>query len=114
MPRDFTKNTGWGRADNNKYPRELFASPLITHRQTSTIHRHMKKLKPTLASLFGLLPTFILTDIEIWVSGLKHCDDFKPVISRINTMYKPVLFAIPHCLWTPYHKFRFFRWYNDS
>ena len=37
-PHDFTKNTGWGRSDNKKYPREFFALPLITHLRTITMH----------------------------------------------------------------------------
>ena len=62
-PHEFTKNTGWGCADNKKYPRELFASPLNTHLHTSTLHRHPKWLKPNQELLFDLLPTVILTDI---------------------------------------------------
>ena len=62
-PHDFTKNTGWGRVDNKKYPHELFASPLNTHYFTSTLHSHPKLLKPSKASLFYLLLTEILTDI---------------------------------------------------
>ena len=53
-------------------------------------------------------------DILIWVSGLKHRDKFKHVVSCINTMYSSVLFEIPHDLWTPYHNFGFFRWYNEA
>ena len=51
-------------------------------------------------------------DIEIWLSGLEHRNNFKPVVSRINTMCNPILFAIPHNLWTPYQNFRVFSWYN--
>ena len=113
-PRDFTKNTGWGCANNKKCPHRFFASPLNTHRRTSTLHRHTERLQPIQASLFDILPTVILTDIEIWVSGLKHRDKFKSGVSRINSMYKPVLFTIPHEAWTPYHNFGVFRWYNEA
>ena len=113
-PRDFTTNTGWGRADNKKYPREFFASPLNTHRRKSTLHRHSKRLKTSQASLFYLLHTDILMNIEIWVSDLKHLDKFKPVVSRINTMCNPILFTIPHYLWTTYQRFGIFRLYNEE
>ena len=109
MPREFTKNTGWGRSNNKLDPRELFASPLNTNPRTSTLHWHRKQLKPSQASLFDLLPTVILTDIEIWVSGLERRDNFKPVVSHINTMYNPIIFVISHDLWTPYHNFGVFR-----
>ena len=113
-PRNFAKNAGWGRADHTKGPLELFPLPLNTHRRTSTLNRHMKQPKPTEASLFDLLPIVILVDVEIWVSGLKHRDAFKAVVSRINSMYNPVLFVIPPELWTPYHNFRVVRWYNEG
>ena len=88
-------------ADQNKFPRELFPSPLKTHLRTSTLHCYPKRLKPTEASLFDLFPTVILTDIEIWVSGLEHRDKFKAVVSRLNYMYNPILFVIPPEPWTP-------------
>ena len=103
-PHDFTKNTGWVCANNNKFPRELFESPLNTHFHTSTLQFHTKRLKTTQVSLFYLLPAAILADIEIWVSGLEHRDKFKPVILRINNSYNPIIFAIPHDLWTPLKK----------
>ena len=53
-------------------------------------------------------------DIEIWVSGLENLDNFKPVVLNINTMCNPILFTIPHELWTPYLNFGFFRWYNEE
>ena len=54
---DFTKIKGWGRADNKKYPRELFASTLNTHRFKSNPQCHSNQLNPSQASLFDLLPT---------------------------------------------------------
>ena len=105
-PHDFTKNTGWVCANNNKCPRELFESPLNTHFRTSTLQFHTKRLKTTQVSLFYLLPAAILADIEIWVSGLEHRDKFKAVVSRINSMYNPIIYAITHELWTPYQNFR--------
>ena len=53
-PPNFTKKIRW----------------LHTNHKTSTLHRHTKLLKPTEASLFDILPTVVLTDIDIWVSGL--------------------------------------------
>ena len=114
MPREFTKNTGWGRANNKKHPREFFASPLNMHHHTRTLHHNTKRLKPAEESSFDLLPTVILTDIEIWVPGLKHCDKFKAVVSQINSMYNPVLFSITHDLCKPYHNFGVFQWYNEA
>ena len=96
------------------HPREFFASPLNTPRHTITLQRHTKKLKPSQASLLYLLPTVIPTDIEIWLSGLEHRDNFKPIILRINTMYNSIPFTIPHDLWTPYHNFGVFCWCNEE
>ena len=45
--------------------------------------------------------------------GLGHFDQFNHIISRLNSMFNPVLFAISYELWTPYHNFRAFRWYNQ-
>ena len=63
MPCEFSKNTGWGRVDNNQFRREFISLQNNTHCLTSTLHRHPKKLKPTEASLFDILPTVILTYI---------------------------------------------------
>ena len=82
---NFAKNTRWGHTDHTK----------------STLHHHPKKLNPTEASLFDILPTVILTDIEIWVYGLNHCDKLKAVVSRITLIYNTILFTITHELWTP-------------
>ena len=82
--------------------------------RTSTLHRHMKQLNPTKASLFDILHTVILMDIEIWLSGLKHCDKFNAVALRINSIYSPVIFVIIQELWKTYHNFGFFYWYNQG
>ena len=108
MPCDFTNNIRWGRDDNKKFHRELFASPLNMHRHTNTLHRHMKQHKPTQTLLFYLLPTVILTVIEILLSGLKHHEKFKTVVFRITFIYYPVLFVIHDDQWTPYHNFGIF------
>ena len=65
MSCDFTNNTGWGSAENKKYPREFFASNLNTYLHKSTQHHHSKRLNPSQVSLFDLLPMGILTGIEI-------------------------------------------------
>ena len=107
---DFSKNTGWEHDDNKKFPRELIALPLNTHLRTITLQCHPKQLNPIEAFLFDIFSTVILADIEIWISGLEHRYKFKAVVSCINSMYNPVLFVIPHDLWTPYHYFGVFRW----
>ena len=96
-PRNFAKNTRLGCAKH----------------KTITLHRHTKQLNTTESSLFDIFPKFILTDIEIWVSGLEHRDKFMAVVSRINSMYNPIIYAITHELWTPYQNFRVYSWYND-
>ena len=69
--------------------REFLASPLNTHLRTSTLQCHKKILNVSQALLFDLLTTDILTDIEICVSGLDHCDRFKPVVSRFKLCVTP-------------------------
>ena len=97
-PCNFAKNKIWGHTDQ----------------KTSTLRHHPKLLNPTEEYLFGLLPKFILTNIEIWVSGLKHCDKSKSAVSRFNFMHNPVLSYIPQELWTPYHNSGVYSWYNSG
>ena len=78
-PRNFAINTILGNSNNN----------------TRTLHRQPKQLNPNEKYLFDLFPQDILTDIDIWVSGLEHREKFKAVIMNMNTMCKPTLFAIP-------------------
>ena len=112
-PRDYTKETVWG---NIKEPRttfrEIFLDTLSMPWITLLLKRPTKILKPLYASLFGLLPSDILADIDIWLSSLKHCDKFKNVISHFWSMCKPVLFIISHNLLTPYPNLRALRWYK--
>ena len=63
--------------------------------------------------MLDLLPTVILMDIEIWLSSIKHRDNFKPVVLYINIMYRPILLEISPNLWTPYHNVGVFHWYNE-
>ena len=63
------------------------------HRFTIILQHPTKQLNPSYASLFNLLPSGILADIDIWLPGLEHCDKFKHVILRLKYMCKPVLFA---------------------
>ena len=80
---------------------------------TSKLHCHPKLLNPTETYLFYLLPKDILTDIDIWVSGLKYRDKFKDVITNMNTMCNPTLLYITQELWKPYHNFSLQSgWYN--
>ena len=96
--RNVTINTRWGHADQT----------------TSTLHRYLKWLKPTEKYLFHLLPQYILTDINIWVSGLEHRKKFKAVITNINPLCNLILFAIPQELWAPYHNLSVYSgWYNE-
>ena len=54
-------------------------------------------------------------DIDIWVSELEHSDKFKAVITNMNTMRNPNLFAIPTEIWAPYQNFRVYSgWYNEG
>ena len=55
--------------------------------------------------LMGTIKTTTTVGIDIWSSGLKHCNKFKHVILRFIYMCNPVLFAIPHEVWIPYHNF---------
>ena len=94
--RNFTINTRWGH-----------------YYQTSTLNRHMKLLNPTENYLYGLFPQYILTDIDIWISGLEHRDKFKAAITNINPLCNPTLFAIPQELWALYHNLILYSgWYN--
>ena len=51
-----------------------------------TLYRHPKKTSPTETYLFDLLPQEILTDIDIWVSGLEYREKFKAIITNINPL----------------------------
>ena len=88
-PRNFAITTRWGNTNNNK----------------STLHYHLKRLNPTETSLFNIFPTDILTDIDIWVSGLEHCDKFKSVVNNMDTMLNPTIFSITPELREPYQNF---------
>ena len=80
---------------------------------TSTLHRHLKIQKPYEAYLFDLLPQDILTEIYFLASGLEHRDKLKAIITKINPLCNPNLFAITLELCTPYHKFSMYgSWYN--
>ena len=112
-PHDSTKETGWR---NTEEPRtscsEIFSTTNNIPRITRLLQIPIKQLKPFHASLWDLLPSDILVDIDIWLSGLKHRDKFKHKISRFKPMCNPVLFEIPHKLWTLYHNFGALRCYN--
>ena len=98
-------------------PRNFAINTRLVHanHKTSTIHCHPKLLKPTKTYLFDLFPQYILTDIDIWVSCLEHCNKFKAVITNMNTMCNPTLFAIPQELLAPYHNFSTYSsWYNKG
>ena len=88
-PHNFTINTRWGH----------------TYHKTSTLNLDPKLLTPTETSLFDLLPTDILMYIDIWVSGLKHCDKSKAVIKNMNNLCNPTLFVILLELWATYRNF---------
>ena len=96
-PCNFSIIIKWGHADH----------------KISTLIYHSKQLKFTETSLFGILPTDIFTDIDIWIFGLEYCDKFKAVIKNMNNMCNPTLFAITSELWAPYHNFSvYIFWYN--
>ena len=111
LPRDSNKESGWGHTrEPATSPCEIFSYPLNTHCHTLILQRPTKLLKPPHASLFYIIPLEILTDIDIWISILKHLNKFNHAISRFKSICNPVFFKIPHELWTPYHIFRAFRW----
>ena len=83
------------------------------HCRTLILQRPTKLFNTSYASLFDLLPSDILEDIYILQSGLKHCDRLKHVILRFKSMSNPVLFKTPHELFTLYHNFGYYRWYNQ-
>ena len=78
-PHNFAINTVWGHTDH----------------KTSALHRNTKQVKPIETSLFNILPTDILTNIDIWASGLKHCYKFKAAVKNMDTFSKPTLCSIP-------------------
>ena len=95
---NFAINTRWGHANQ----------------KTSTLHLHLKWIKPTETYLFDLLPQDILTEIDILTSGLEHCDKLKAVITKINPFCNPIFFSVPQELWAPYHNFSVYdSWYNQ-
>ena len=103
-PHDSTKETGWGSTKvPEPVPHEIFSSPPNMHCFTLILKSPTKELKPMHASLFDLLPSGILVDIGIWLSDLKYCNKCKHAILRFKYMSNPILFAIIHNLWTPYH-----------
>ena len=108
----YTEDTGWRHFDNTPYLHELFASPLNIYRSKIILQRPSKWLKPLHTSLYDWLPTVIIMYIEIWLSCLEHCNKFNRIVSRFKTMCKPILYAIPHYLWTPYRNFGALCWYN--
>ena len=97
-PRNLTKNTRWVHTNHKKI----------------TLNHFPKRLKPTEASLFDLLPTVILAYIDIWVSGLEHSDKFKAVVKRIDFMSNPIIFKITHELWKLYYNVRVYIWYIEG
>ena len=98
-PRNSTKEKVWR---NTKEPRtaycEIFSAPLNMNRRTIILQRPKKQLNPTHASLFDLIALEIFADVDIWISGLGHCNKFKHFISCFKPMCNPVLFEIPHDL----------------
>ena len=81
---------------------------------TSKLNHHPKRLNPTETYLFVLFLQHMLTNIDIWVSGLEHRERFKAVIRNINTLCNPSLFAIPQELLAPCHNFSVYSgWYNQ-
>ena len=65
---NFAVNKRWGHANQT----------------TSTLHRHPELINTIETCLLNLFPQDILTDIDIWVSGLEHCDKLKAGCQDIN------------------------------
>ena len=114
-PRNSTKNTGWGNIEVPRTaPRGIFLSPLNIHCRILLIQRPTKQLNPSHASLFDIIPSDILLDIDIWIYRLKHGDKYNHVILCFKYICNLIIFAIPHKLWNPYHNFVAFCWYNQE
>ena len=113
-PYNYTKEAGWGNTSESATAnREILSPPLSMHHLTIILQRLTKLLNSLHASLFDLLPSGILRDIDICLSVLKHRDKFKHVILRFKYMSNPVLFPILYKFWTSYHNFRALCWYNQ-
>ena len=113
-PRNYTKETGWVHTgEPATAPREKFLYSLNMHWHKIILQLPTKWLNPTDASLFDILPSDILADIDIWVSSLEHWNKFKPFISCFKYMSNPVIFSIPYKLCTMYLNFGAFCWYNQ-
>ena len=105
-PRNSTKETVWVNTEESRtVPCEIFSAPIDMHCFTLLLQCPKQLRKTSNASLFDLLPSEFLADIDIWLFGLEHRVKFKHVISRFKSMCNPIIFAIPHNLLTPYHYF---------
>ena len=114
-PRNYTKDTWWENTEEPRtIPCEIFSAPLNMHHLTILLKSPTKLLDPLHESLFYLLPSYILEDVDIWISGLEHRDKFKHAFLRFKYMCNPVFFTIPHKLWTLYHSFCALCWYNKE
>ena len=96
--RNFAVKTRWGNYNKT----------------TSTLHYHPKQLNTIETYLFYLLPQDTLVEIDILTSWIEHRKKLKAVITKINPLCNPILFAIPQELRVPYNKFSvYIRWYNE-
>ena len=112
---DYTKETIWGHTGEPATSiHEIFLSLPNIRQRTLFLQFPTKQLNPLHASLFDLLPSDTLEDTDICLCSLKHRDKFKHVILCFKYMCDPILFAITHKLWTPYHNFGAFFWYNQE
>ena len=91
---------------------KIFSGTLNIHCCTLILQLPIKLLNPSHESLFDLLLTEILADIDIWLSGLEDHNKFKRVILSFKYVCNPVLFTITHDLWTLYHNIGTLCWYN--
>ena len=86
-PRGFTEETVWGNTEESRTtPHEIFSNTLNMHRRILLIHRPTKILNPSHESLFDLLPSDIIGDIDIWLSSLKHRNESNHIISRYKSI----------------------------
>ena len=113
LPRNSIKETGWGNTKEPRTaPREVFLDTINMHRCILLLQLNTKRLNPSHESLFDILPSDILANIDIWLSGLENCNKFKHFISRFKFMCNPILFEITYNIWTLYHNLCAFCWYN--
>ena len=96
--------------------RTIATNKILGHSNTttSTLHCHLRQHKPTETNLFDLLPQEIVMEIDLLASELEHRKKIKAIITKINHLFNPIVFAVTQEIWYPYHNFSVYgSWYNE-